>query len=195
MRDRRLRIVIVAAIILLLGYILWKFMQNRNGNSQAQASTAGATSTGSQQPVYTPTSESFTSAAVNYNGTYAPNNTGTVGNTQAGQNYVPPLPAGGSTTSTPVPPPIQISGGGNNVSGPPVVNGSFGYYTVPASVASKGLAAVAAMFGTTWQNLYTLNKNTIDSTAKANGRGPVGNEGYAHWLYAGETLLVPMNNK
>lgn len=191
MRDRRIRIIIVAAIILLLAYILWKFFQSRNGNSQAQASSAGSSGAGGgTQPVYTPTSESFTNAAVNYNGTYAPNNSGSVGNTQADQNYVPPLPPTGSTN---VPPPLPPPGGNGGMGGPPPVNQLYGHYTVPASVASKGLAAVATMFSTTWQQLYALNKNTIDSTAKANGRGPVGSEGYAHWLYAGETLIVPLH--
>lgn len=54
-------------------------------------------------------------------------------------------------------------------------------------VSGDTLSGIASRFGTTWQNLYDLNRNIIDNTAHQHGF--YSNE--YNWIFPGERLVVP----
>ena len=72
----------------------------------------------------------------------------------------------------------EVSGGASN---------SDMFYTVKAG---DNLTRIAKTYGTTWRVLFTLNEETIVSTAKRHGVVVVKYDDYANYLYAGEVLRV-----
>ncbi|MBR6114713.1 MAG: LysM peptidoglycan-binding domain-containing protein [Oscillospiraceae bacterium] len=60
-------------------------------------------------------------------------------------------------------------------------------YTVKAG---DTLTSIAKANGTTWRLLFTLNEETIVSTAKRHGIEVKNYDDYANYIYAGEVLRL-----
>lgn len=63
-------------------------------------------------------------------------------------------------------------------------------HVVQSGETLSGIASKEHVAGG-WPAIYALNKSVIDSTARAHGDQPYGNEGYAHWIFPGERLALP----
>ena len=96
---------------------------------------------------------------------------------------LPPSPSHG-----PIPP---QPGPGSHPPRPPIgpipPQPTYKTYTVKAG---DTLAAIAAGVGTTWQNLYNINKATVDQQAAAHGSPVAG--GPWNNIFPGETIQVPL---
>lgn len=90
---------------------------------------------------------------------------------------VPPTPQGPPSPVSPVPP--DVTGGFKT---PPIIQHTQNY-TVRGG---DTLSSIAGRFGTTWQQLYSQNQQTIQSTAQQ--RGVQSN--FQNFIYPGENLKI-----
>lgn len=95
----------------------------------------------------------------------------------------PAGPAGppGSPGSTPAPAPAPAP------TPTPTSPGPVSQPTTYSVVSGDTLSGIASRFGTTWQNLYDMNRNIIDNAAHQHGF--YSNE--YNWIFPGEQLVVP----
>lgn len=172
------------------------FLASRK-NNQGQTTQDGTNTDTNQKPVYLVPDASSGNYTLNtriqdsYN-TYGHNATTNNDNdTDASHTHLPPpqpppvhVPPQPPPTPSPQPPPPVGHPGGSGPPPPPPPR--YAQYAVrPGDTLSK----IAAQYGQSWQTLYSVNQNTIDSTARSHGK----TDNFFNWIFPGETLQVPLN--
>jgi LysM repeat protein len=176
-------IVVLLIVAVIIGYILNKVRGNAT-NTTTAAVTPTDTGVSSMNTVYVPTTDTFLNYS-NVTGSYnntdtVTNTTNTTNNTEHPVQYLPTPP----TIARPVPTPKPTPKPAPKPTPKPV--GWTKTYTIKSG---DTLSAIAARLGTTWEQLYQHNENTINQISNAHGNPIPG--GAWNNIFPGETIYIP----